>query len=146
MQLNPPPRSRNYLHFFLLNFLNYNLPSAKNPTSSTSLVLDISPIKQTNKHTHHFRLLIRCNLEIFHGAHNHLFVYYSCPSKYRPSVHRLLPQYRRPFSSPKYNFSWLYIMTPFTASFRILPLFRHSREHCIGRDDCYISYTSCLLY
>ena len=27
-------------------------------------------------------------------------------------------------------------MTPFSASFRNPPLFRQSREHCIGRDDC----------
>ena len=37
------------------------------------------------------------------------------------------PQYRRPFSSPEKDFSWLY-MTTFTTGFRIPPLFRQSRD------------------
>ena len=55
--------------------------------------------------------------------------------QYRPSIHRLQPQYRRWFSSPEYVFSWLYYMTPFTAVFNTVVFFTSLESGSIGVVD-----------
>jgi hypothetical protein len=55
-----PSWPRKNLIFFLLFKFGQDLPAAKNPVFRGALVLDISAVRQTNKHSNQLRLLIRC--------------------------------------------------------------------------------------